>query len=181
MFIDDVGVTYGWRKCSKSQARRTETARSGRPRWGLQALLEGWCWIIPSCWRALCCLKWWSTNLSLPTPETESSSPRLLLTAFIWPAIASFKDRNCLDMVFSASDVYDFAEPVPAACSNDEITICICWWYCLYLCSTYSQAIRSHEAYKLWTWTNIIIVSFKLKTHKLNNIIDGQYFIYKNW
>uniref|UniRef100_A0A0A9HI94 Uncharacterized protein n=1 Tax=Arundo donax TaxID=35708 RepID=A0A0A9HI94_ARUDO len=25
---------YGWRKCSKSQARRMATARSGRPRCG---------------------------------------------------------------------------------------------------------------------------------------------------
>ena len=129
--------SYGWRKCSKSQARRTETDRSGKPRWGLQAL----CWIIPNCCKALCCLIWLSTYLSLEPsifPSKLSSSPKLLLAPRICPRIASFKHRNCFDMVSSARAVYVFADPIPAACSNHEITICICWWYCRYLCSTYN-------------------------------------------
>lgn len=128
-------VAYGWRKCSKSQARRIETDLSGSPLWGLQAF----CWIMPNCWRARCCRRWWSTNLSLEPsifPPGPSSSPRLLLAARIWPAIASLRHRNCFEMVCSARAVYVLAEPIPAACSNEDITICIWLWYCLYLCST---------------------------------------------
>lgn len=128
-------ISYGWRKCSKSQARRMETARSGKPRWGLQAL----CCIIPSCCKALCWRSWWSTNLSLEPctlAPKQSSSPNVLLVALTCEAIASLRHRNCLEMVLRARDVYVLAAPYPAACSNDAITICIWWWYCLYLCST---------------------------------------------
>lgn len=118
--------TYGWRKCSKSQARRTETDLSGRPLWGLQAF----CWIIPNCCRARCCRRWWSTYLSLepsilPPPLRQSSSPKLLFAARIWPVMASFRHLNCFEIVCSARAVYVLAEPIPAACSNDDITICI--------------------------------------------------------
>ena len=134
-------ITYGWRKCSKSQARRMETARSGNPLWGLQAL----CWIIPSCCSALCCRRWWSTYLSLE-PSTlapkQSSSPNVLLVALICEEIASLRHRNCFEMVFKARAVYDLAAPKPAACSNDDITICIWWWYCRYLCSTFKSKTK---------------------------------------
>lgn len=131
-----MGHSYGCRKCSKSQARRTETDLSGSPLWGLQAL----CWIIPNCCKALCWRIWWSTNLSLEPslfpPPKQSSSPKLLLAVRIWLVIASLRHRNCFDIVCSARAVYVLADPIPAACSNQEITICIWWWYCLYLCST---------------------------------------------
>jgi hypothetical protein len=127
--------TYGWRKCSKSQARRTETARSGNPLWGLQAL----CWTIPNCCSARCCRSWWSTYLSLE-PSTfapmQSSSPKLLLAALICEEIVSLRLLNCFEIVCNARAVYDFAAPNPDACSNEETTTCIWWWYCLYLCST---------------------------------------------
>lgn len=131
---------HGFKKCSKSQARSTETARSGSPRWGRQAL----CGIMPSCWSALCCLRWWSTNRSLEPmdllpPARLSSSPKLLLAARIWPVIASLRHRNCFDIVRRARDVYALAEPNPATASKDETTLCIWWWYCLYLCSTFNQ------------------------------------------
>lgn len=135
MRLNHLNSSYGWRKCSNNQARRTETERSGNPLWGLQAL----CWIIPNCWRAFCCLSWLSTNLSLEPsgfPPRLSSSPKLLLAAWIWPIIASLRHRNCLEIVCSAKAVYGFAEPMPVDCSNQDITNCIWVWYCLYLCST---------------------------------------------
>lgn len=139
-------IPYGWRKCSNSHARRMETARSGRPLCGLQAL----CCIIPSCWRALCCLRWWSTSLSLEPmdlapPTRQSSSPRLIPVAFICPEMASRRQRNCFEMVWRARAVYVLAEPWPATASKEETTICIWWWYCLYLCSTFSSVERSRR------------------------------------
>lgn len=131
-----MGHSYGWRKCSKSHARRMETDLSGSPLWGLQALG----WIIPNCCKALCWRIWWSTNLSLAplllASPKQSSSPKLLLAVRIWLVIASLRHRNCFDIVCSARAVYVLADPIPAAFSNQEITICIWLWYCLYLCST---------------------------------------------
>lgn len=96
--------TYGCRKWSKSQARRTETARSGNPLWGLQAL----CCNIPSCCSARCCRSCWSTYFSLE-PSTfapkQSSSPKLLLVPFICEQIASLRHRNCFEIVCKARAV----------------------------------------------------------------------------
>lgn len=120
--------TYGWRKCSNSQARRIETELSGKPLCGLHAC----CCIIPSCWRALCCLSCWSTYrrrvIPIPLPFSDVSwSPRLLRVAWIWPLIASRKHRKWRDIVWRASAEYGLAAPHPAITSNDETTICI-WW-----------------------------------------------------
>lgn len=120
--------TYGWRKCSKSQALKTETELSGSPLWGLQAC----CCIIPSCWRALCCRSCWSTYLrrDIPTPlsfEEASSSPRLFRAVWICPCIASRRQRKWREIVWSARDVYGLAAPDPAITSKEDTTICI-WW-----------------------------------------------------
>lgn len=138
---------YGWRKCSKSQARSMVTARSGNPLWGLQA----WC-CIPRCWSALCCRIWWSINLSLEPSAfapKQSSSPSFLLVALICAEIASLRHRNCFEIVRKASAVYDFADPKPAACSNAETTTCIWWWYCLYRCSTFKCTTIINNTQKL--------------------------------
>lgn len=129
--------TYGWRKCSKSQARRMETDRSGSPLWGRQAL----CWIIPSCWSARCCRSWWSMNRRRDPTVFVSSSPRLLLVDRIWAVIASRRHRNCFEIVWRARDVYVRAEPGPATASKDEATTCIWWWYWRYRCSTWHDTI----------------------------------------
>ena len=99
--------TYGWRKCSNSQARRTKTEFSGRPRWGLQA------W---GCMKPLCCLKCWSTYLSrlivpTPFPSEPSCSPRHFRVTTICPDIASLRLRKWREMVWRASAVYGLAAP----------------------------------------------------------------------
>ena len=97
-------TTYGCRKWSKSQARRTETALSGNPLWGLQAL----CCSIPNCCIARCCRSCWSTYLSLEPSAfapKQSSSPKLLLVPFICEQIASFRHRNCFEIVCKARAV----------------------------------------------------------------------------
>ena len=158
VMLTSIVSPYGWRKCSKSQARRTETALSGSPLCGLQAL----CWIIPNCCKARCCRSWWSTNLSLEPstfPPEQSSSPKLLLVALICAEMASFRHLNCFEMVCKAKAVYDFADPCPAACSNEETTICICWWYCLYLCSTFQFIRNKLNQYR--TETIILLIPWK--------------------
>ncbi|KAM3293411.1 hypothetical protein ACQJBY_036772 [Aegilops geniculata] len=120
-----------------------ETERSGRPRCGRHALL---C-IIPSCCSARCCRSWWSMYRSRdptprpppsppPSPSASQSSPRARLAARTCEAMASRRQRNCREMVRSASAVYVRADPAPATASNDDDTDAICWWYCRYRCST---------------------------------------------
>jgi len=95
---------YGWKKCSKSQARRTETERSGSPLWGR----HGWLSMIPAWWKAFCCLRHCSSFLSLGVSPfvvpgaTASLSPITTFVAWIWLMIPSFKHRKCLDMAFDA-------------------------------------------------------------------------------
>lgn len=116
-----VAFSYGCRKWLKSQLRRTETAVSGKPRCGLQAF-EWLCGIFPNCLVKL-------------TPSHSFSSNKLFMR-WICKHIMSFTARNFFDIVCNAICVYEFAEPKPASCSNDEITVCIWSWYCLYICST---------------------------------------------
>jgi len=68
--------------------------------------------------------------------SSNSFCPKSLFICLICIHIMSFTARNCFDIVCNAICVYEFAEPKPAACSNDEIIVCIWSWYCLYLCST---------------------------------------------
>ena len=42
-------------------------------------------------------------------------------------------------MVCKARAVYVRADPIPATASKEVTTICIWWWYCLYLCSTFKN------------------------------------------
>lgn len=121
--------TYGWRKCSKSQALKMLTDRSGNPLCGLQAS----CSIIPICWNALCCLRLCSNIFSLgvsplvkPDPPAPSFSPSTSQLCFSCAAIASFRHRKCRDIAFCASAVYGTAAPNPIMRSNEFTTICIC-------------------------------------------------------
>ena len=132
------GKTYGWRKCSKSQALKMLTERSGKPLCGLPAS----CSIIPLWWNALCCLRLCSSSLSLGvsplvTPEVPASlSPNNSQLCFNWAVIVSFRHRKCLDIAFWASVVYGTADPKPITKSNEFTTVCICSQQLLYLLST---------------------------------------------
>ena len=98
-------AAYGWRKCSKSQARRMVTEFSGSPLCGLQAF----CGIMPYCWKARCCLSCWSMyrrRVNLPSlPDEFSSSPSFFLMTLIWSLIASFRHRKCREIVWRATAV----------------------------------------------------------------------------
>lgn len=125
----DIETTYGWRKCSKSQARRMLTERSGRPRWGRHAS----CSIIPIWCRARCCRRLCSrmrsrgvSPLVMPVLPVASFSPSISHVCFSCAATASLRHRKCLDIAFCASAVYGIAAPNPIAESNEFTTICIC-------------------------------------------------------
>lgn len=140
-------TTHGWRKCSKSQALRMATDRSGRPRWGLHTCCRGSRnpKLLP---HGLFFWKLCSTNLNLavvasppllllaPVVGEEESSPKATLTFLSWSAMAFLRQRKCLNTVFKATETYGVAELRPATVSKEETTICICWWYCLYLLET---------------------------------------------
>lgn len=132
---------YGWRKCSKSHARRIDTDRSGNPRCGLQ----GWLSIIPACCSAFCCLKHWSRSFSLGVsplllPDTTVSfSPSAFFTAFICLTTPSLRQRKCRDIVLDAKAVYTAADLSPATASKEATTTFICSQYLRYLLSTCNE------------------------------------------
>lgn len=131
--------SYGFRKCSKSQARRIDAERSGRPLWGL----HGWLSIPPASWNDFCCRRHWSSSFSLGVSPfvvpgaTGSFSPIAFFVITIWLTTPSLRQRKCLDMAFDASLEYTAAEPCPATASNDDTTARIWSQYLLYLLSTW--------------------------------------------
>lgn len=134
-------ATYGWRKCSKSQARRIDTDLSGRPLWGR----HGWHSIMPICCNAFCCLRVWSRSLSrgvspfVVPSATASFSPIAFCVTWIWPTIPSLRHLKCLDIAFNANLEYTFAAPAPATASKEDTTVLICSQYCLYLLFTWNK------------------------------------------
>lgn len=100
-------VTYGWRKCSKSQVRRIATEVSGSPLIGLQAPCL-WPWIIRSCWRdILFSLHSRSYKLSCANPLLTfgKSCINFRFSAFMCDIIASLKLPKCLDIALRARAV----------------------------------------------------------------------------
>uniref|UniRef100_A0A0E0NP11 Uncharacterized protein n=3 Tax=Oryza TaxID=4527 RepID=A0A0E0NP11_ORYRU len=131
-------------KCSKSQARRMVTARSGRPRWGR----HGWLSMAATPCSDLWCLMHWSITLSrgvcprvVPAALT-SFSPSAFLAACSCATIPSLRLRKCLDIVLAATAVYAPAALSPATASNPPATALICSQYLLYLLST---CTNTHE------------------------------------
>lgn len=132
------------------------TERSGRPLWGLQTC----CWgsgkptLTPV---DLCFWKLWSMYFSLvvfvspllllvPVAGEAKSSPKAFLMCLSWSVITFFRQRKCLATVFKAKETYGVAELRPTTDSNDETTICICWWYCLYLLQTFQIAPTNRKS-----------------------------------
>lgn len=116
--------TYGCKKCSNNHARRTDTARSGRPLWGLQML---WGWLNafallprrrpePPPIRAKLAMS------SLPIPSLAT-----LLVLRSWLRIAPFRHLKCLDIVRRAMEAKGAALLSPATVSKEVITACSCW------------------------------------------------------
>lgn len=121
--------TYGWRKCSKSQALKILTDLSGNPRWGLHVS----CSIIPIWLNDLCCLRFRSKIFSLgvspfviPDVIPVSLSPRTSHVCFSCAITPSLRHRKCRDMAFWASPVYGLAAPKSITASNEFTIICIC-------------------------------------------------------
>lgn len=125
--------TYGCKKWSKSQALSTVTARSGKPRCGLQT--GAWLSGNPCLWPA----EHKPLLLSLPPNRIDS----VLFSVIIrWPdccccillfvlncscsVIAFFKHLKCLDNAFKVKLAYGAACPRPATHSNEPITAWSC-------------------------------------------------------
>ena len=117
-----MSYTYGCKKCSNSQARRTDTARSGRPLCGRQML---WGWLNAFALAPL--------RRARPPPMRPkfamSSLPRqsfpaatLLLVLRSWLCIVLFRYLKCFDIVRRAMEAKGAALLSPATVSNEVIT-----------------------------------------------------------